>query len=452
MAHSSTYSPRGFSLQSLAQDRKAEQQALLTDENIIIRKGIWLYFLLLLFEGALRKWVFPGLATPLLVVRDPIALWLVLMAWYRGLLPANVYMAGTVMIGFIGLFTATLLGHGNIQVAIYGMRILVFHFPLMFVIGRIFIRADVLQVGRVTLYIAIPMAILVAMQFYSPQSAWVNIGVGGDTEGAGFAGAMGYFRPPGTFSFTTGNVQFFGLVAPFVLYFWLNPKEINKLVLVGATAALLAAVPLSISRSLFFQVGVAVMFAVLAVSRNAKYARQMMLTGVIGIVALAVLSHTSFFQTATEAFFERFDTANEVEGGLDGVLIDRYFGGMMGALTQSGDLPFFGMGIGMGTNAGSMLMTGGVEYLISEGEWGRLIGEMGPLLGIALIVLRLAFCAKISVAAYAKVRHGDLLPWMVLSFALLVIPQGQWAQPTALGFSTLLGGLVIASLREPGHP
>jgi len=33
---------------------------------------------------------------------------------------------------------------------------------------------------------------------------------------------------------------------------------------------------------------------------------------------------------------------------------------------------------------------------------------------------------------------------MLLSFALLIIPQGQWAQPTSLGFSTLIGGLMIA--------
>ena len=47
------------------------------DKSIdLLKKGIWLYFLLLIFEGALRKWLLPGLATPLLVVRDPIAMFL----------------------------------------------------------------------------------------------------------------------------------------------------------------------------------------------------------------------------------------------------------------------------------------------------------------------------------------------------------------------------------------
>src|SRR3546814_1990531 len=44
----------------------------------LLKQGIWVYFILLIFEGALRKWVLPGLATPLLVVRDPVALLLLL--------------------------------------------------------------------------------------------------------------------------------------------------------------------------------------------------------------------------------------------------------------------------------------------------------------------------------------------------------------------------------------
>jgi hypothetical protein len=39
-----------------------------------LRQLLWLYFWLLIFEGALRKWLLPGLSTPLLLVRDPVAL------------------------------------------------------------------------------------------------------------------------------------------------------------------------------------------------------------------------------------------------------------------------------------------------------------------------------------------------------------------------------------------
>lgn len=425
-----------------------QSQYLAEEEDKMLKKGIWLYFILLIFEGALRKWFLPGLATPLLIVRDPLALWLLLKIWQQGLLPSNFYLKTMILVGIVGSYTALLFGHGNFMVTIFGARILLIHFPLIFAIGQIFNREDVIKIGKVILMISIPMAILIILQFFSPQSAWVNRGVGGDLEGAGFDGAMGYSRPPGTFSFTNGTALFYGLVVCFILYFWLVPKGINRLLLIASTASLFFVVPLSISRALFFSVCVSLTFAIFAISHNPKFVGRLFMAGIGGFILLAILSQASYFQTAVEVFFSRFDGANESGGGLEGVLIDRYLGGMWGALTRSSDLPFFGYGLGMGTNVGSKLLTGEVQYLISEGEWGRLVGELGPLLGITVIMVRLSLCFKVATASFVKLQQGDLLPWMLLSFFLLTVPQGQWAQPTSLGFSTLIGGLIIASFRH----
>src|SRR5450432_2972097 len=126
-------------------DSQAEAKHKISAQNdagemLLLKRGIWLYFLLLIFEGAFRKWFLPGLSTPLLVIRDPIALWLIFKAIKNGLLPANVYMLGMVFIGVIGVFTAIFLGHGNLVVALFGARTLIIHFPLIFVIGSIFSR------------------------------------------------------------------------------------------------------------------------------------------------------------------------------------------------------------------------------------------------------------------------------------------------------------------------
>jgi len=415
----------------------------------LLKQGIWVYFILLIFEGALRKWVLPGLATPLLVVRDPVALLLLLAAWYRGILPVTIYLYGVVIIGVVGVFTGILLGHGNLGVTLFGARVMLLHLPVMFVIGRVFTKDDVIRVGRATLWMAIPMAILISLQFFSPQSAWVNRGVGGSFEGAGFSGAMGYFRPPGTFSFTTGNTLFFGFVAAYVCYFWLESKRVSLPVLISATAALIIAIPYSISRALFFQVLVCLVFMFIASFGSPKLFVRMILAFAGIVITGIILSQSSDFQTALGAFTARFESASETEGGVEGVLLDRYLGGLWSALAWSGssNLPFFGLGLGMGTNAGSMLLTGDVEYLIAEGEWGRVIGELGPMLGLMFILLRIGLCVKLLLAAYHKLGAGDALPWMLLSFGLLVVPQGQLGQPTTLGFCTLIGGLMLASLR-----
>jgi hypothetical protein len=419
------------------------------DTELLLKRGIWAYFLLIVFEGALRKWFLPFLATPLLVVRDPLAIWLLVLTWKKGLLPENGYLTTTVLVGFIGIFTAVFLGHGNLPVAIFGARILLIHFPLVFVIGRIFSREDVVKMGIATLWIAIPMTILIALQFYSPQSAWVNRGVGGDTDGAGFdGGALGYFRPPGTFSFTNGVGGYYSLVAPYVLYFWFNRKGISLLLLVGATASLLAVIPLSISRTLLFQVVISVVFLLAATARQPKYLGNVLIAAVGVVFSIALLSTAPFFKTAVEVFTLRLDNASGAEGGIQGTLGGRYFGELLLPFEQAVHQPFFGYGLGMGTNVGSMLLTGDVNFLIAEGEWGRLIGEMGPLLGILIILVRLKLCLKMAVACYKKLAENDFLPWLLLSYGLLIIPQGQWAVPTSLGFSTLVGGLIIASLRD----
>ena len=412
----------------------------------MLKKGIWLYFFLLIFEGALRKWFLPGLATPLLIIRDPLAAWLIFSAWKRGLLDVNFYIIVMVFISITGIYTAFFLGHGNLPVAIYGARISLFHFPLIFVIGKIFHKNDVEELGKVTLWISILMAILIALQFYSPQSAWVNRGLEGGS--AGFSGAMGYFRPPGTFSFTNGTSLFFGFVACFICYFWLNPLKINKLILISSTIGLIMAIPLSISRGLFLSVGVSLIFTLLAISRKPKYFGKMVMS-MIGItVVLFLLSYIELFQTATKVLTSRFEVGNQLEGGMEGVLLDRYLGGLIGAFQHSGDQPFFGYGIGMGTNVGSMMLTGQTIFLISEGEWGRIIGELGPLMGICVVIIRLSLSATLLAASYRKLVKGDLLPWILLSFGLLTIPQGGWAQPTSLGFCTLIAGLILAASKS----
>lgn len=419
------------------------------DPNNYLKKAIWLYFLLIIFEGALRKWFLPFLATPLLIVRDPLAIWLIYYSWKKNLFPSNVYITGMMFIGIIGIITALLFGHGNIAVAIYGARILLFHFPIMFIIGSIFKRDDVLQIGRVLLWMSIPMVILIGLQFYSPQSAWVNRGVGGNMEGAGFnGGAMGYFRPPGTFSFTIGNVYFFSLVACYVFYFWISNSKINRRLLIAASLALLASVSFSISRTLFYSICLSFIFSLMASITRPKLLIRMLLAMFIGAIFIFILSQMSIVETGTEAFASRFDNASKVEGGVSTSIIDRFFGGMLDAIEDSNNLPFFGYGIGMGTNVGAMLIAGKTIYLISEMEWGRLVGELGFLFGIMVILIRVVFSVQISIQSFNKVRTGDILPWLLLSFGFVVIVQGQWAQPTILGFSTFVGGLILASLKK----
>ncbi|TFF38813.1 hypothetical protein [Mucilaginibacter psychrotolerans] len=433
-------------------DSAQKFQSRVDHEAIVasLKKGIWVYFILLIFEGSLRKWVLPQLATPLLVVRDPVAIWLLFTAWRNGYMPSSNYLN---MIGFIGIFaffTAILVGHHSLVVAVYGTRILLFHFPLIFLIGKIFDKDDVVKIGKIVLWMAIPMFFLILIQFYSPQSAFVNKGIGADSQGGGFSGALGYFRPPGTFSFTTGNTQFFSFVAVFIIYFWLSIGEnINRILLISATAALISAIPISLSRGLLIQVVLTGLFALASVSGTPKILGRMLAT-IIGLaIILALLSNLQFFNNAINVLSARFDTAKESEGTINNTIINRMGASVLEPFVNS-DLPFFGFGIGMGTNAGAKLLTGRSDgFLISEGEWGRMIGEMGAIFGIAAIVARMMLSMKILLQAYKRLRFTNILPWLMVSVSFQAVAQGQWAQPTALGFGVIMAGLTIAAMKVP---
>lgn len=445
--------PTGIHIDNNKRHPTQEQKKIefLHQKKQFIVKGIWLYFLLLIFEGALRKWFLPSLASPLLIVRDPIALFLLLYAWYYNMFPRNAYIAWMTLIALVSIFTTLFIGHGNLYVALYGARILLIHFPFVFLIGKTLNRSDVIKIGKAAIWISLPMAVLVTMQFYSPQSAWVNRGVGGDLEGAGFGGAMGYFRPPGTFSFTNGLIAFFSFVAAFIFYFWLRPGQIHKVILMAATIALIFMIPFSISRTLTFTVCLMILFVLFTLSGNFKNFGKILI-GAIGIsILVIILANTGLLDTPMEVFLTRFDEAGKSEGGVEGALGNRYFGGMLEAIVRAGERPFFGEGIGMGTNVGSAILVGGRTFLIAEEEWARTIGEMGALLGLGVIAIRLIVTGKLAIASYFRIQSGDVLPWMLLSFAIIIVPQGVWAQPTMLGFSTMIAGILIASfnISEP---
>ncbi|HTE25951.1 MAG TPA: hypothetical protein VK664_15425, partial [Flavitalea sp.] len=199
---------------------------------------------------------------------------------------------------------------------------------------------------------------------------------------------------------------------------------------------------------LLFQIMISLLFAVIAFVRNPKHLGKLLFTAAVSYFALIILQQVEFINTATEAFLLRFENASADEGGLQGTLVNRFLMGMFGSVFNTGDLPFFGYGLGLGTNVGSQLTTGDRQFLIAEDEWPRLIGEIGPLLGLLLIAIRLSFGFQVFIGALRKLKAGDYLPWMLLSFGLLLIVQGGWAQPTSLGFCTIVAGMLVAALRD----
>ena len=339
-----------------------------------------------------------------------------------------------------------ILGHGSFTVALYGSRIMLIHFPLLFVIGKVFNFKDVLKIGKHLVFIGIGMTLIMALQFYSPQAAWINRGIAGDEAGSGFAGAAGFYRVPGTFSFISGLVAFYAMLLPFILYFLKSKiSYISKKALVMCGLAYIIALPMSISRAMFFQTVLSFVFLISVSINNRKSLLQLVSIIAIACVIFSLSINFKPIAESVSAFENRFENANKVEGGLDGVLIDRFLGGMLQALNAE-DVSVFGKGIGMGSNAGATILGAKGKFLIAEGEWGRIIGERGFILGLAIILLRIILISYLFIRCWSSTKRNEVLPWLLFSAGFILIIQGQWSQPTTLGFSILFGGLILASL------
>src|SRR3712207_1849101 len=111
--------------------------------------------------------------------------------------------------------------------------------------------------------------------------------------------------------------------------------------------------------------------------------------------------------------------------------------------------PFLGYGLGIGTNAGAKFLTGRMMFLLSEGEWPRIFLESGPVLGGAFVIWRCALVIVAGLLCLRSVKAGNVLPLLLYSSGFLPLINGQFGQPTILGFTVFSMGLALAARKEP---
>src|SRR5262252_7456419 len=95
-----------------------------------LRLLVWLYFWLLLWEGALRKWLLPSLSTPLLIVRDPVVLLIYAIAVAKGVFPFDRFVLLIATLGIVS-FGASLIVFDRLGIMAYGLRTNFLHLPLI---------------------------------------------------------------------------------------------------------------------------------------------------------------------------------------------------------------------------------------------------------------------------------------------------------------------------------
>ena len=424
-----------------------------------IRRLLWLYFWLLIFEGALRKWVLPGLSNPLLLIREPVALLAIYWAW--PLLRKRhwqQWMQLLFVIGPLGFMFAISVGHGDIFTALYGLRVFVLQLPLIFVYASVFDRTDVIRFAWVVIWLSIPMTILLVFQSNQPDSHILNIGSGGIGT-ASFSGALDRSRPSATFSFITGVVSFYSLAASslFILIYNTRIRLGGRLICIVAGTALVVALPVSISRSLL--AGYLMVIAAVVAAQIINRAKLFPLFAGLVALALAIGIATTIpaFQDTSEAFIDRWETAGESrdvdrdEVGDAGIAAGQIQYRILPEITKPfvhlANFPILGYGIGMGSNVGAQRL-GLASFNLGEGGWETIIGELGILLGLPFVIWRIALGIWFLLIGLRAAALGNQLPLILSGSCVFSVMIGQLSQPTNLGFIVLLSGLLLASCND----
>jgi hypothetical protein len=419
-----------------------------TSTNAIIHHNtqilwlIWLYFWLLIFEGALRKWIFPQFSAPLLIVRDPVLLLCFALVFQMKRFPFNSYVTLLWLIGGFALVLGLMQEDLPWTVPCYGFRVNYLHPPLIFIMASYMKKTDLLKIGKACLIVILPMAVLMVIQFVSSPDAWINTTAGG--EGEQIRATVGNIRPPATFSFVTGVAEFFPLVSAFLAYGILVRGVYSTPLLSFAATGLILGSVVSISRLTLTGISIVLVTALVYSVFKTRQVYRVIIYLCLVLFIIAMLSQFEVIQLGFSTFRDRIQAAGGAEGGWTGYL-RRISGVFIDPFLNFNEVSIWGEGLGFGTAAGSALLTGKRAFLLAENEWSRIVFETGPILGFAFIAWRIGFLLDIAFKSIRCAQVGDSMPILLFAASFPTFLVGQWGRPTTLGFAIFETGLCLAA-------
>jgi hypothetical protein len=427
---------------------------------------IMFIYLLLIFEGAIRKYLLPSFGQALFFVRDPFVIALYYLALRSSLVRRSGLLSAGLLMGLIGFLVVAAQAVGVASgipkwplLAAYGWRNYFLYIPLPFVIQAVFQPADLRRLIRMTLVLAVPMAFLVLLQFRSSPDAPVNVGFGASLEQQfhGLTVDSEHTRPSGTFSSDVGQRDFSVTCVAMLLTLWITGatrRFVKPWQLLIATAAVLSCLAVSGSRGAMLSSGLVALAAVASsfiLKGSAVSARAALLP--IVLVAGAAILYPIVFPEGYATFTNRWNMAYASESQqFSGGVFGRALYGLVDFLGLMGDAPLFGYGLGLAGNA-SLTLGASIPGFTgwAETDWARHIVDLGPLFGVAYILFRITFVGWLAINCLSSARRtGSPLPLLLFAFAGNELLAGQLTgNGTINGYGWLFTGFCLASCKAP---
>jgi len=410
-------------------------------------------FLIVVYEGAVRKWVSSAATLPLIGLRDLCALALVIYAWKHGHLRRHMKITAAVFAWSLLVFGWGLLqlaaGESSPVIFVIGLRFWLLYTWFAVAAAASMNEADYRAALLTAAWMMILMAPLVVLQYYSPPGAQINAQLDSTDEEDIFVAVAGVVRTTGTFSFTSGYATFMGLIAPIVLGLLAarKPRSRHYLLATGAFVAFLVGTLVSGSRTAVISAGL--MFAIFLLGRVVFSKMQQKPAAAVGVIIALLLVgiFAAFFRDAIDVTQTRFEQASEAEdfaGRVQTILV--------GEEQVFSKVTWLGGGIGYGSNLANFVRTGSNvgAFALAETEGGRILLE-GGLLGIFYVGLKLLV---VIVGLFKSFRlsmktHSPfpVLVWIAAALAIITWPSS--GQLTANGLLGIIFAFALLLFRFP---
>jgi hypothetical protein len=388
-------------------------------KRVILRLIFALYWLLI-FEGALRKWLFPSQANVIFFIRDPIVILIYFLSIKCGLWPKkNKLFSYAMALGCFGailIAAQALIYDFPLAILVYGWRNYFLYIPLIFIIASVLDRQGLMRLCRHTLLASIPVAFLVYGQFYSPVNSFINRSV---VPGVFFGnyGARGssVIRATGTFTFFHGHQLYVASLVVFLFLAWIFRKSrwsLKGVFLYAATCAVAVIFALDYTRMpmiLGVLIVLGVLFSAVFIKDRSLRARLILVPLILLSIEIAVM--TKVFTLANHLRWRRIAEAQDTTPRLKRLI--------MAFIDPLMHVPFYGYGIGLANRAADgmvyqpnrklnvpVLGCKNVSEILSryEEEWSRIIIEAGPILGLLYIAFRIWLVLALGLNALRSLR------------------------------------------------
>lgn len=374
-------------------------------------------FWAIVFTGAVRKWLFPGVSVLYLLQDVPIGIAYVYALW-KGL-----YVRGPIFVGIM-LLSVVLVLQGILQIIVSGLSTLVafvglhnylFYLPILVVFPICLIPKYRKKFIWWNLIFSIPMCLLAIAQSQAPRSAWINK----TSEGEAFGlPGVDVARVSGTFNFTVFYGIWVAIAVALCVGEWLLPKERRAIqkqwLLIVCTFAVNLCHLVSGSRSAIFLAAASIAGG-LAAAVALGSSRAILAIGALcillplGAAATYVISPVEY-----AAVLDRFSGDNKAD------IQSRIGAGVVDWAIEP-KFSLVGAGIGMGVDASHIGNTDtyNFTYALSEQDTVRTVMELGTPVGLVYMLCRIALVVGFVLLAYSITRGGTSPHVLPLSFCLM---------------------------------